>query len=1153
MAVWYVCVHHTHRQKPLIQIPLILSGVIDLLVGVSMWWVVYCSSPPHSLTHFNSERSWRSEGIKLASTNPRLVSRQVTNLTHTLTPSQYTHTLTSSAVSAGLGLQGRRGEVEGEGRRGASAQVQNALKFIIAQNPLNAAARNPGASPGPRASPSLHPPTATPTRTPTKHQTSPPNQHPPASVEGEGVRGAGVRAKSPPTTTLEAAGTEVGGLKPAPATPTSSADPLVPPQLSSSTAKQPPGSPPPRAGGLPLSEAPPPPVSLASCPPPTHGRQGSASDGAQMDAASSPPPGHHPTPPPPPDHTSSPPPLQSTPSQTPVIAMVSTSVQTSPLPSPEPGSHLPEGTAIQPITVSLGVQAGGPGGEFPRGSNADMEEEVQKSPLEIFPETLKEEEVEKKDEGVCHGAGIGGAPPPSATSSSLPPSPPTLTEPTSTHTLLPTLTQPLLSLSESPPTITKPSTAPPTLTEPPTAPPTLTKLPTAPPTITEPPTTPPTLTEPPTAPPTLTEPPTAPPTLTEPPTAPPTITEPPTIPPTLTEPPTAPPTIAGPPTAPPTPPSLTELPIASPIHTEPSTTSPTLTEHPTTPPTPPTLTEHPTTPPTPPTLTELPTGPNTPPTITELPATPPTPALTGPLSLPLAAGDAHSNDTSSYYAVCSNPRKRLLSSDDLLYPPAKKPTHLPLLTPSPPSVTPSPTPPPSLPIPALTPITAAQPTLQLPCIPLLPPPPPHLGPPPLVPSSHVTVGEALSRLTSWEADTPPPLPSSTDHSPPPSPPHRSRITLMLDATSISSTSISSSPPHPLTPTLPLVPRPTRLTSIVTEPISPSPFTPSPPSHPHSPPSHLHSHLHSHLRFPPRSPSSPTATDFLVKSLCSDPTLSDLTSQLGSEDTPTLATLASQLGLDFLDPSLLNGAELFHLIQAPSMDMAPAELPPGIEVTPVANSPPHMEVGPAPGPATLMPAAAAASEPASAGQWTVCPSMDVTTRTVPQTPDMQVDTRIPLPNMGMPSPVLLDHDLTIMFSPTAILTPRGSQSPLAQSMTTGGLEDSSVQTASRPDYQAASPATLFSSHGPLLPTLSPHSSLPHTPTLSPRGVPGLSGASELAGLDGEGDSVLSSLGDLAESDEAALLEGIPPELADTIQALARLDEQTGAGLNPPYMP
>ena len=50
--------------------------------------------------------------------------------------------------------------------------------------------------------------------------------------------------------------------------------------------------------------------------------------------------------------------------------------------------------------------------------------------------------------------------------------------------------------------------------------------------------------------------------------------------------------------------------------------------------------------------------------------------------------------------------------------------------------------------------------------------------------------------------------------------------------------------------------------------------------------------------------------------------------------------------------------------------------------------------------------------------------------------------------------------------------------------------------------------------------------------------------------GESTALLPDLTSLAAAaDEAQLLEGIPPELAETIQALARLDEQSSMGLSP----
>ena len=69
---------------------------------------------------------WRNEGQKLASTNPRFVARQLSHLPQLLT---------SAAVSSALSLQNARADPDL--RKNTSVQVQNVLKFIISQNPLN--------------------------------------------------------------------------------------------------------------------------------------------------------------------------------------------------------------------------------------------------------------------------------------------------------------------------------------------------------------------------------------------------------------------------------------------------------------------------------------------------------------------------------------------------------------------------------------------------------------------------------------------------------------------------------------------------------------------------------------------------------------------------------------------------------------------------------------------------------------------------------------------------------------------------------------------------------------------------------------------------------------------------------------------------------
>ncbi|CAI8011448.1 BRCA2-interacting transcriptional repressor EMSY [Geodia barretti] len=74
----------------------------------------------------DSEEMWVREGQKLASTNPRFVARQLSHLPHLLT---------SATVSSALSLQ--TGRADPELRKNTSTQVQNVLKYIISQNPLN--------------------------------------------------------------------------------------------------------------------------------------------------------------------------------------------------------------------------------------------------------------------------------------------------------------------------------------------------------------------------------------------------------------------------------------------------------------------------------------------------------------------------------------------------------------------------------------------------------------------------------------------------------------------------------------------------------------------------------------------------------------------------------------------------------------------------------------------------------------------------------------------------------------------------------------------------------------------------------------------------------------------------------------------------------
>ena len=116
-----------------------------------------------SISGQETDKLWRKEGQKIASTNPRFVSRQVTHLPQVLS---------SAATTAALGTQaGLRSEPDL--KKHTSTRVQNALKFIISQNPSS---RSQSSTPVKAHPPRQPPTTTTTTTTPVKTNSASPSK-----------------------------------------------------------------------------------------------------------------------------------------------------------------------------------------------------------------------------------------------------------------------------------------------------------------------------------------------------------------------------------------------------------------------------------------------------------------------------------------------------------------------------------------------------------------------------------------------------------------------------------------------------------------------------------------------------------------------------------------------------------------------------------------------------------------------------------------------------------------------------------------------------------------------------------------------------------------------------------------------------------------
>lgn len=107
---------------------------------------MFCFFLFYSLTGYDTDKAWRKEGQKLATTNPRFVSRPATHIPQVLTAA------TLSAAGAGGGGTGQKvgattatkttptpgQSAESDLKKAISIQLQNALKLVMSQNPTTA-------------------------------------------------------------------------------------------------------------------------------------------------------------------------------------------------------------------------------------------------------------------------------------------------------------------------------------------------------------------------------------------------------------------------------------------------------------------------------------------------------------------------------------------------------------------------------------------------------------------------------------------------------------------------------------------------------------------------------------------------------------------------------------------------------------------------------------------------------------------------------------------------------------------------------------------------------------------------------------------------------------------------------------------------------
>ena len=287
-----------------------------------------------------------------------------------------------------------------------------------------------------------------------------------------------------------------------------------------------------------------------------------------------------------------------------------------------------------------------------------------------------------------------------------------------------------------------------------------------------------------------------------------------------------------------------------------------------------------------------------------------------------------------------------------------------------------------------------------------------------------------------------------------------------------------------------------------------------------------------LQLKPTPASAATSDEAFIQELCSE----------AAEDT-TVAALASQLGLGFLGQSFLGGMDLMQLVQSP-FETKPASL----GETPLPRVPHISPSGP--DLLSLMPV-----DPGEVGEGLegVGGTLDTTqllsealtslsNPSTPLLPPSSLPLMAPLHAPLFPTPTATQS----ASSPVHTLTPHTP--PVITSL-------SSPFTPHTP-HVITSLSSPFTPHTPHVITSLSSPFTPHTPPVitslsspfTPHTPPVITSLSSpftphtpciLSPLAPE---ILPDLESLSSANEADLLEGIPPELAETIQALAQFDQQ-----------
>ena len=257
-----------------------------------------------------------------------------------------------------------------------------------------------------------------------------------------------------------------------------------------------------------------------------------------------------------------------------------------------------------------------------------------------------------------------------------------------------------------------------------------------------------------------------------------------------------------------------------------------------------------------------------------------------------------------------------------------------------------------------------------------------------------------------------------------------------------------------------------------------------------------------LQLKPTPASAATSDEALIQELCSE----------AAEDT-TAAALASQLGLGFLGQSFLGGMDLMQLVQSP-FETKPASL----GEIPLSRVPHISPSGP-----DLLSLSSVDPSEVGEGLEGVGGTLD-TTQLLSEA----------LTSLSNPStPLLPPSSLPLMAPPHAPLfpTPTATQSASSPVHTLTPHTPPVITSLSSPFTPHTPPvitslSSPFTPHTPPVITSLSSPFTPHTPCI----------LSPLA------PEILPDLESLSSANEADLLEGIPPELAETIQALAQFDQQ-----------